>query len=78
MIIARSPAGLARFAHDTRWQASQPGKVRPWTDDYTNLFGALVAQAGAEDGPHNEGLKHLRQGRAGYFNAACNSWILSR
>ena len=41
MIIARSPAGLARFAHDPRWLPTEPDKVRPWTDDYTNLFGAL-------------------------------------
>jgi SAM-dependent methyltransferase len=41
VIIARSPAGLARFAQDKRWTPTEPGKVRPWTDDYTNLVGAL-------------------------------------
>ena len=41
VIVARSPAGLARFAHDARWQATEPDKVSPWTDDYTNLFGAV-------------------------------------
>jgi SAM-dependent methyltransferase len=41
VIIARSPAGLASFAHDPRWQLTDPDRVRPWTDDYTNLFGAL-------------------------------------
>jgi hypothetical protein len=41
VIVARSPAGLARFSHDRRWQPTEPDKVRPWTDDYTNLFGAL-------------------------------------
>ncbi|WP_372786104.1 spermidine synthase [Phenylobacterium sp.] len=41
VIVARSPAGLARFAHDPRWQATDPNRVAPWTDDYTNLFGAL-------------------------------------
>jgi SAM-dependent methyltransferase len=41
VIIARSPDGLARFGHDARWQAADGSDVRPWTDDYTNLFGAL-------------------------------------
>jgi SAM-dependent methyltransferase len=41
VIIARSPAGLARFAQDKRWKPTEPGRVRPWTDDYTNLVGAL-------------------------------------
>lgn len=41
VIVARSPAGLARFSHDARWKPTHPEKVRPWTDDYTNLFGAL-------------------------------------
>lgn len=41
VIVARSPAGLARFAHDRRWQPTDPDRVRPWTDDYTNLVGAL-------------------------------------
>jgi SAM-dependent methyltransferase len=41
VIIARSPAGLAAFTHDPRWEATDPTRVKPWTDDYTNLFGAL-------------------------------------
>ncbi|HLZ76241.1 fused MFS/spermidine synthase [Phenylobacterium sp.] len=41
VIVARSPAGLAPFAHDPRWEPTDPDRVRPWTDDYTNLFGAL-------------------------------------
>jgi len=41
VIIGRSPAALARFAADPRWQAADAHGVRPWTDDYTNLFGAL-------------------------------------
>jgi SAM-dependent methyltransferase len=41
VIVARSPAGLARFKGDARWRATQPDLVRPWTDDYTNLAGAL-------------------------------------
>jgi hypothetical protein len=42
LLMARSPAGLAPFAADRRWAPVKPGKVRPWTDDYTDLFGALV------------------------------------
>ncbi len=42
VIVARTPVGLAPFAADPRWRAADPRGVRPWTDDYTNLFGALV------------------------------------
>ena len=41
MIIARSPAGMAWFADDPRWLRANGEGVRPWTDDYTNLAGAL-------------------------------------
>ncbi|MGH6966074.1 MAG: spermidine synthase, partial [Phenylobacterium sp.] len=41
LIIGRSPAALARFKDDARWRATQSNLVRPWTDDYTNLAGAL-------------------------------------
>ena len=41
VIVARTPAALARFAADPRWKATDAQGVRPWTDDYTNLFGAL-------------------------------------
>jgi SAM-dependent methyltransferase len=41
LIIGRSPAALARFKGDPRWRATQSDLVRPWTDDYTNLAGAL-------------------------------------
>lgn len=41
VIIARSPAGMAWFADDPRWMRADPTLARPWTDDYTNLAGAL-------------------------------------
>jgi hypothetical protein len=49
LIMARSPAGLAPFAADPRWRPADAGGVRPWTDDYTDLFGALVRRLTA---PH--------------------------
>jgi hypothetical protein len=42
VIVSRTAAGLAPFAGDRRWRPADPLGVRPWTDDYTNLFGALV------------------------------------
>jgi hypothetical protein len=42
VIVARTSAALAPFATDPRWRPADPRDVRPWTDDYTNLFGALV------------------------------------
>lgn len=41
LIIGRSPQALARYAADDRWQPSRPDLVKPWTDDYTNLIGAM-------------------------------------
>jgi SAM-dependent methyltransferase len=41
VIVTRSPAALARFAADPRWRPPAPGRVRPWTDDYVDLPGAL-------------------------------------
>ena len=41
VIISPTPEGLADFRGRRNW--SEPGEtdVRPWTDDYVNLFGAL-------------------------------------
>jgi len=41
VILGRSEAALADFRADARWKAPQRTGVRPWTDDYVNLFGAL-------------------------------------
>jgi SAM-dependent methyltransferase len=41
VIVARTPAALARFVGDPAWKPADPFKARPWTDDYTNLAGAL-------------------------------------
>ncbi|MDZ4371518.1 MAG: fused MFS/spermidine synthase [Phenylobacterium sp.] len=41
VIVARNPQALADFAADKRWRDADPFKARPWTDDYTNLAGAL-------------------------------------
>jgi hypothetical protein len=41
VIVGKTPAALARFAADRRWQPTDPAAVRPWTDDYVNLVGAL-------------------------------------
>ncbi|MCE3289810.1 MAG: putative spermine/spermidine synthase protein [Caulobacter sp.] len=43
MIVARDPAVLAPYAADPRWLPPPPARVRAWTDDYTNLIGAMLA-----------------------------------
>jgi SAM-dependent methyltransferase len=43
LIIARNEAALAPYASDPRWTRAV-ATVRPWTDDYTNLIGSLIAQ----------------------------------
>ena len=44
VILAKSPTGLAPFANDVNWDPVDPTLARPWTDDYTNLPGALYAR----------------------------------
>ncbi|MEI9963916.1 MAG: fused MFS/spermidine synthase [Caulobacteraceae bacterium] len=46
MIVARNAAVLAPFRADPRWKPARSGGVRVWTDDYTNLFGALIRGIG--------------------------------
>jgi len=41
VIVARSHAALAAFVATGKWRTADPFKARPWTDDYTNLAGAL-------------------------------------
>jgi predicted O-methyltransferase YrrM len=43
VIVARSHAALAGFLATGQWRTADPFKARPWTDDYTNLAGALYA-----------------------------------
>ncbi len=49
IVVGRNQAALTPFLGDRRWQPANSGGVRIWTDDYTNLFGALVRGIG-----HNE------------------------
>jgi spermidine synthase len=47
VMVARTPAALAPFLSDPRWVPAQSHGVRLWTDDYTNLAGALVRRLAA-------------------------------
>jgi hypothetical protein len=42
MIFAKSDAALSPFQGDSRWQAVAADDQRPWTDDYSNLIGAML------------------------------------
>ena len=44
LIVARTPQALAAFRRDPRWKTADPDQVRPWTDDYSNVLGALVGR----------------------------------
>lgn len=44
VLIAKGPEGLADFAEDPRWRAGLVAETRPWTDDYVDLFGAVLRQ----------------------------------
>jgi spermidine synthase len=41
VIVGRTEQAIAPFAKDRRWVRADPTLARPWTDDYTNLAGAL-------------------------------------
>jgi hypothetical protein len=41
LIISPTEAGLADFRGTSDWTPSPATSVRPWTDDYVNLFGSL-------------------------------------
>ncbi|NBB16198.1 spermidine synthase [Caulobacter sp. SLTY] len=51
MIVARNRAALAPYQANTAWLPAPPAKVRPWTDDYTNLIGAMLASVRFGDNP---------------------------
>ena len=43
MAMARTRAALDRAAPASAWEPAETGRTRPWTDDYTNILGALIA-----------------------------------
>ncbi len=49
ILIARDPAALTPFEVGARWTPAQDHGVRAWTDDYTNLFGALERGMGRKN-----------------------------
>ncbi len=49
LILSPTDAGLAEFRADPRWTAPADTDVRPWTDDYVNLFGSLWRQFAGRD-----------------------------
>lgn len=51
LVLSPTEAGLADFRADTRWRVPKPTSVRPWTDDYVNLFGSLWRSLRYEDQP---------------------------
>jgi SAM-dependent methyltransferase len=48
LILSPTEAGLAAFRADRRWNTLAPTTVKPWTDDYINLFGALTRSIQAD------------------------------
>ena len=44
LIVARTPQALAAFRRDPRWKIADRDQARPWTDDYSNVLGALVGR----------------------------------
>lgn len=46
LILSPTAEGLAEFDATGRWNQLAPTEVRPWTDDYVNLFGSLLRHHG--------------------------------
>lgn len=44
VILSPTPEGLAVFDGDQRWNRGVETREQAWTDDYVNLFGALVRE----------------------------------
>jgi len=42
IIVARTEGALSPYRSDRRWATAQSHGVRAWTDDYSDLFGALA------------------------------------
>ena len=51
LILSPTDEGLADFRADTRWRTPNETTVRPWTDDYVNLFGSLWRSMRYQDQP---------------------------
>ena len=45
VVLSPTAAGLEPFAIDARWRGNITTETAPWTDDYVNLFGALIREA---------------------------------
>ncbi|HEX6866424.1 MAG TPA: fused MFS/spermidine synthase [Caulobacteraceae bacterium] len=43
LIASRDPKVLEAYLADSGWEIPPPSRGRPWTDDYMNLIGALIA-----------------------------------
>jgi hypothetical protein len=43
VIIAKTPEALAAWTAGQDWKPVDTQGVRPWTDDYTNILGAMIA-----------------------------------
>lgn len=44
MVIAHNANALAKFAADPRWKETNPHQAKAWTDDYTNVAGAMITR----------------------------------
>jgi SAM-dependent methyltransferase len=53
VIVGRTPAALAHFT-DPRWRLADAQGVRPWTDNYVNLIGALYRRVLEKLNPNAE------------------------
>lgn len=42
LVISATEQGLSDFLSDPRWREIADTEIRPWTDDYVNLFGSLI------------------------------------
>jgi hypothetical protein len=51
IIVGHSLEALNEYATNSMWLPAEDNGVRAWSDDYTNLFGAMMRQSARERGP---------------------------
>jgi len=42
IVFAQTERALRNIARDRRWERADPEGTAPWTDDYSDVFGAVL------------------------------------
>jgi hypothetical protein len=65
LILSPTEAGLAELRQQPQWETIADTRVRPWTDDYVNLFGSLWRHIKSQGTDGSGGQFDRSDGRGG-------------